>query len=221
MEKLFTPSDLERIRAAVAEAEGRTSGEIVPFVIDRSERYEVAVWRGAVLLALAALAVTTFVHQFYEGWGMAWLFTGWGTALVVLVAGTLGALLAAFVPPLKRTLAGADLLTRMVHRRAMQAFVEEEVFNTRDRTGILIFVSLFERRIEVLGDAGINARVSPEDWVAVVLRIREGIKAGKPAEGLIEAIAMCGKLLERKGVEIRPDDSNELPDSLRMGRDDA
>ena len=221
MEKLFTPSDLERIREAVAGAEGRTSGEIVPFVIPRSERYEVAVWRGASFLAVAALAVTTLVLQFYEGWGMAWLYTGWGTALVALIAGTLGAVLAAFVPPVKRLLAGGDLLTRMVHRRAMQAFVEEEVFHTRDRTGILLFVSLFERRIEVLGDAGINARVSPEDWAGVVLRIRDGIKAGKLAEGLIDAIGMCGQLLERKGVEIRPDDVNELPDGLRMDRGDG
>ncbi|GIV57483.1 MAG: hypothetical protein KatS3mg042_0396 [Rhodothermaceae bacterium] len=218
MEKLFTEADRERIRQAVAEAEGKTSGEVVPVVMPQSGRYEVAVWRGASLAALLALALEGLVYQVYAGWGLAWLYTGWGTALLTVVAGTLGALLAHVVPPLKRLLTGPRLLDETVHRRAMQAFVEEEVFNTRDRTGILLFISLFERRIEVLGDAGINARVSPDDWVEVVLTIREGIKAGRPADGLVRAIGLCGKLLERKGVERREDDTNELSDALRLRR---
>ncbi|GIV59363.1 hypothetical protein GQ464_006780 [Rhodocaloribacter litoris] len=219
MEKLFTESDRARIREAVQAAEARTAGEIVPYVMPESGRYEVAVWRGASLAALLALSATVLASTLYEGWGLAWLYTGWGTAAVAVAAGMLGALLAAYVPPLKRLLTGPRLLDETVHRRAMQAFVEEEVFNTRDRTGILLFISLFEHRIEVLGDAGINALVSPDDWAEVVLRIRDGIKTGRPADGLIEAIDLCGRLLERKGVQLRADDENELPDALRMRRD--
>lgn len=220
MEKLFTEADLERIREAVSGAEGQTSGEIVPYVMPRSGRYNVAVWRGASLMALLALGVSGLIFQFYQGWSLGWLYTGWGTAVLALVAGTLGAVLTAYVPPIKRFMAGPDLLNRTVHRRAMQAFVEEEVFNTRERTGILLFVSLLEHRIEVIGDAGINRRVTPDDWVEVVTRIRDGIKSGKPAEGLIDAIGMCGQLLQRKGVEIRPDDINELSDSVRLREDE-
>ena len=76
--------------------------------------------------------------------------------------------------------------------------------------------SLFEHRIEVIGDAGINQKVTPEEWTDVVLRIREGIKAGNVADGLVAAIGMCGALLERGGVEIRPDDINELSDDIRI-----
>ena len=220
MKELFTEAERQRIREAVGQAEGRTSGEIVPYVVPRSSRYDVAVWRGASLAALLALGAALAVMQIYDGWGLSWLYASWGIALLALVAGTAGAVAVAVVPPLRRALAGPFVLDRRVHQRAMQAFVEEEVFNTRDRTGILIFISLFEHRIEVFGDAGINQNVSPDEWTDVVLRIREGIRSGHFADGLVDAIGMCGELLERGGVTIRPDDVNELPDDIRIRRDD-
>ena len=219
MEKPLTEDEQERIRQAVAEAEGRTSGEIVPYLVPQSGDYGVAVWRGASIAAVVALLIALLVYQFYTGWGLGWLHTGWGVALVALGAGTLGALLAAYVPPLKRLLAGQDELALQVHDRAMRAFVEEEVFLTRDRTGILLFISLFEHRIEVLGDAGINRHVTADEWTDVVLRIREGIRGGHLADGLVEAIEMCGRLLERGGIEIKPDDENELPDGVRIRKE--
>ncbi len=216
MKDLFTEADRQRIREAVAQAEGRTSGEIVPYVVPQSSQYAVAVWRGASLGAIVALGVAMLVVQFYEGWGLPWLYASWGTAVLVLAAGTLGAFAAAYVPALKRVMAGTTLLDRRVHQRAMQAFVEEEVFSTRDRTGILLFISLLEHRIEVLGDAGINQKVTPDEWAEVVMRIREGIRQRKVTDGLVAAIALCGALLERKGVEMRPDDTDELADDLRI-----
>ena len=219
MKAPFTEEELERIRQAVAAAEGRTSGEIVPYLVPQSGRYGIATWRGASVAAVGALLIALLVFQFYQGWGFGWLHTGWGVALLVLVTGTLGALLATYVPLLKRLIVGSDRLVRHVHHRAMRAFVEEEVFDTRDRTGILLFISLFEHRIEVLGDTGINQHVTPDEWTDVVLRIREGIKSGHLADGLVEAIEMCGHLLERGGVEIRPDDENELPDRIRIRKE--
>lgn len=219
MKSILSESDQERIREAVAEAERRTSGEIVPFVVPRSDVYEAAVWKGAAAGAVLALLLAVLVFNFYGGWGFGWLHTGWGTALLVTLCGLGGGLLTAFVPPLRRTLAGADAMTRNVHRYAMKAFVEEEVFDTRERTGILLFVSLFEHRIEVLGDAGINRLVSSDEWAEVVEHIRDGIRAGRFADGLVEGITMCGHLLEKSGVEVREDDTDELANRIRFRRD--
>ena len=219
MKSLLTENEKEEIGRAVAEAEKRTSGEIVPYLVQQSGSYEKAIWRGATLMAFAAICFVLLVLQFYGGWGFAWIHSGWGTALIVLCAGCLGALLSAIWPALKRILAGETIMTSMVHLRAIQAFVDEEVFNTRDRTGILLFVSIFERRIEVMGDAGINKQVLPEDWANVVTSVRNGILSNKLAEGLVEAIALCGGLLEKSGVSIRPDDTNELPDSIRIRKE--
>jgi putative membrane protein len=106
-------------------------------------------------------------------------------------------------------------MERRVHQRATEAFLSEEVFNTRDRTGILIFLSLLERKVLVLGDSGINARVQQSDWHDIVQRVVSGIRSGKPAEGLTDAIHQCGLLLQKHGIAIRPDDKDELSDSLR------
>lgn len=213
---MFTEADQARVAKAVSDAEELTSGEIVPYVVRQSGRYEAAVWRGAAVWSVLVLLVTMLVHQFYDGWGLGWLFSGWGVAATVVTAGSLGALITAFVPPVKRLMAGPNTLAERVHLRSMRAFVEEEVFLTRDRTGILLFVSLLEHRIEVLGDEGINAKVSADDWVHVVERIQAGISKNDLADGLIGAIGLCGELLERKGVEIRKDDEDELSNRVRF-----
>jgi putative membrane protein len=136
-------------------------------------------------------------------------------ALVTLAAGGLGLLLARFLPSWKRFFAGHAQLDRRVSQRAAEAFVSEEVFKTRGRTGILLFVSIFERRVLVLGDAGINAKVDKGDWHDIVRRIVAGIRERKPAEGLIDGIRQCGALLEKHHVRRAADDRDELPDTLR------
>lgn len=216
MTPTLSDADLQRIREAVATAETQTAGEIVPYVVGRSGSYDVAVWRGASVAAVLAMLSGMIVAALYDGWGLGWLYTGWGMVLVALTAGALGALATAYVPALMRLLAGDGLLTLNTHRRAIQAFVEEEVFDTRDRTGILLFVSMLEHRIEVYGDAGINAKVDQSDWAEVVARVRKGIVEQRFADGMVDAIALCGELLHRRGVEIRPDDTDELSDNVRL-----
>ncbi len=216
----FSDSELEQIRKAVGAAEQQTAGEIVPYVVDRCGGYEVAIWRGAGLLAVALLAASLVFLQFYEGWGFAWLHSPWGPALVMLAGAAVGAAMVTTIPALRRYFAGPSRLARTVHHRAMRAFVEEEVFKTQDRTGILLFISLFEHRIEVLGDEGINKAVSSDDWVDVVQTIQSGIASGHITDGIVNAIAKCGALLKSHGVDIRPDDTDELSNRLRFGSDE-
>ncbi len=213
---LFTDAERERLREAVGAAEKQTAGEIVPYVVSRSGRYEVAVWRGASLGALIAAAAALAVAWAYDGWGMGWLYSAWAMALVMSLGGVLGAVTVWLVPALRRLLAGPARLDERTQRRAEAAFLEEAVFDTRDRTGILLFVSLFEHRIVVLGDAGINKAVRPEEWEEVVDRIRRGIRHGHLADGLVDAIGMCGDLLHRRGVGLRDDDTDELSDHVRV-----
>ena len=212
----LSQADQDRVRQAIAAAETRTSGEIVPFIVPRSSRYREVVWQAAVMMAVLVAAIAFGLMRFYEGWGFGWLFDGFGMALTLFVAGILGALLGAYVPAIKRWLAGENRMARRVHARAMRAFVEEEVFSTRERTGILLFVSMMEHRIEVLGDTGINQKVTADDWIDVVAHIRDGIRKNKLVDGLVEAIELCGALLERKDVEIRDDDSDELSNEVRF-----
>lgn len=213
---LLTEADLGRVRDAVAAAERRTSGEIVPYVVGESGRYDVAVWRGAALGAALAGGLALAVGALYDGWGLSWLYSAWAMEGAMLVGGTAGALVVWLADPLRRLLAGAGLVEETVHRRAAQAFADEEVFATRDRTGILLFVSMLEHRIEVVGDRGINDKVRPEEWAEVVDLLRGGIRRGDLAGGLVAAVDRCGDLLQRRDVIRHDDDSDELPDDVRL-----
>ena len=219
MSNILSETDLASIEASVKEAETRTSGEIVPFIVDRSASYPVASWRGGAIFGLVGLMTVVLLGQFYQGWSLGWLFTVGGTGFAAIVCAALGVLLVRSVSKIERLFAGSTAISQAVRDRSMRAFVEEEVFETRDRSGILIFISLFEHRVEVVGDSGINASVQPDDWVHVVEDILLGIRAGKMAEGIVKAINRCGGLLVEKGVEIKDDDSNELSDSVRYSPD--
>ncbi len=215
MTPLFSDDDLERIRQSVAQAETRTAGEIVPYVVRQSAPYDAAPWRAASLGALLAGSLALAAAWLNDGWGWGWLYSSWALALVMTGGGVAGAV-ATLLDPVRRLFAGASAMETSVHRRAALAFAEEEVFDTRDRTGILLFVSLFEHRIEVVGDKGINAKVEPGEWGEVVGRLRDGIRSRTLADGMVSAIELCGDLLHRRGVEIRDDDTDELPDGVRV-----
>lgn len=211
--RLFSQEDLEAIRRATIEAESRTSGEIVPLVVGSCADYGEALWKlvafGAMLLPLLAAAV--FIR--WEVWAE-------NPALWILAPSIVGAgagfVLSRGCPACLRWLMDTEDLEKAVMARARRAFLEEEVFATRERTGILIFLSLFERRVVVMGDEGIHRAVEQHEWDDVVGSLIEGIRSGKVADALIQAIKDCGEILNQHGVEIRPDDTNELKDGLRM-----
>lgn len=212
--RLFSQTDREQIAAAIKKAEGRTAGEIVPFVVEQSDDYEIAWWRGGMCLSLSVILALLLLREFTSLW------LNLGVAqIVILILGAQAAGMAAvyFAPMLRRFFAGQRLLDLRVTQRAAEAFVAEEIFRTKDRTGILIFLSLLERKVIVWGDVGINAKVEQHEWNEVVQLIISGMRAGQPSRGLIAAIEKCGELLHREGVIRRPDDTDELTDALRFG----
>jgi putative membrane protein len=210
---LFPEADREKIAAAVREAENVTSGEIVPYVVGQSDHYESAEWRGGVLGGLLAFLAVTLLR----GAGADWtVIDPVGAAAATLLSGGVAMLAVRFLPPLKRLFAGRHLMTRRVEQRAAEAFIGEEVFATEKRTGILIFLSLLERRVLVIGDSGIHARVRQDEWHEIIDLVVKAIQRGKPADGLVEAIRRSGALLAGHGVSRGARDRDELSDDLRI-----
>ena len=211
---LFSEPDLRRIEAAIRDAEARTRGEIVAVAAPASGEYPGAAWTGACLGALGALLALVLVHWLGDFWGVGsplW-------ALLAAVAGAgLGYLAAGGSDALKRLLVPDEVLVRQVDLAARAAFLDHEVFATRERSGVLLYLSLLEHRVEVLADSGVEAVVHPGEWDEIVAGIVRGIREGRAADALIEAIGRCGEILDRRGLERREDDADELANRLRLG----
>lgn len=212
MRALFSEADLEAIKQATSSAEGNTAGEIVPYIVKRVIDHDEARWRGATLGALAAALSAGLVSTFGDYWG------GWGVwwiSLPPLVGAGLGYLIAG-LEPIERFFIAQDHLERAARLRAEAAFLEEGVFKTRDRTGVLVFLSLFERQAVILADEGIHRAVPKEEWQELVDQLVAGIRAGRAAQALVEVIGRCGGLLEHYRVARRHDDRDELSDAPRI-----
>lgn len=100
-----------------------------------------------------------------------------------------------------------------LRRRAIREFLKLGIHNTKDKTGVLLMVSIEERMVQVLAGNGINSVVPENTWSSMVHLITEGIKAGNPSRGIATAVADIGKMLSEK-FPIKPDDSNELSNAV-------
>jgi putative membrane protein len=209
----FTPQQLERIKAAVNAAEQKISGEIVPVFVEKSGHYSIATYRAFLVFAgLAFLSIIVFdksLHAFA-------IYDPLMIFLSVILIGLIGSLAAHYIDPFKRILMNRTHFDQATRRRAEGAFLQEEVFNTRHRTGIMIFVSFFEREVIVMADRGISKVVDQKEWDKMVRNITESIRMGKITEGIEGAIAHSGNILLEKGFLKSADDVNELRDDLRM-----
>ncbi|MFN7792094.1 MAG: TPM domain-containing protein [Cyclobacteriaceae bacterium] len=209
----FSQQDLERIKAAVRTAEDKISGEIVPVFVERSGTYSLAVYRGFLLLAgLAFLAIIVF-DRYIPALA---IYDPLLIFLSITLVGFIGAGATTFIEPLKRLLMSQSHLDKVTRQRAENAFLEEEVFNTRHRTGIMLFISFFEHEVIVMADRGISKVVEQKEWDKMVRAITENVRLGKVTEGIEAAILRCGEILLEKGFLKTVDDVNELRDDLRI-----
>ncbi len=198
----LTPADEKRIVEAIRAAEQKTSGEIFCVLAAASSNYHfVPIARAAIV----ALAVPLPLFYFTPLWADQIYFVQIAVFVACAVLFSLPGLRHALVPRwIKRDRASVE---------AKRQFAAHGLHLTEARTGVLIFASIAERHVEIVADAGINAKVSPEVWDQAVRAMIGKIKAGEPVEGFLEAIRICGEVLAKHfppGAIAR----NELPDKL-------
>lgn len=216
LRRRFSEQQLAAIRDAVAEAEAGTSGEIVTYLVERCDEYVEAPLRAALVGWLAGSLGVLAVGWWSPLW---WSFaTGGALALVVAVPMLLALLLyaLAMLDPIRRQLIREQDIERRVGLRAEAAFLEEEVFATAERTGVLLFLALFERRAVILGDSGIYRSVDAAEWQRIVEPLCAKLGSHDEVAAVVDAIEACGHLLEQSGVERRHDDRDELANEPRL-----
>ena len=200
----FSESEKKQILQAVAEAETRTSGEIAIMVLPESDRYREAEQLGALLLAgLVAVVVCVLWHH----------VTIWSYIPVVCLLFFPALLLFRRFPRLKISFAGPKRQAEAVRTRALIGFYENGLYRTEGETGILIFMSLLEHKVWILGDRGINEKIPPGYWQTLAGELAQGIRSGRGAESLCRVVQQCGAELSRHFPRSH-DDQNELPNQI-------
>jgi putative membrane protein len=207
-EKFLAAGERLQIEARIAEAEKRTSGEIVVMVVPSSYHYPLASMIGSSLLAiLLGIAVALFTGKesmwfFLEVFGISFI------ALHELIKR------ASF---LRRFFVTASDMKEEVEEAAINAFYQKDINQTVDHTGILIYISLFEHNVRVIADKGINAKVERQVWQEVVDTIVRGIKNKGQAEAIAAAVDRCAEILAAH-FPLKSDDRNELANEVIFGR---
>jgi putative membrane protein len=205
-QQFLNDADRAAIAAAVKAAEQKTSGEIVPMVVSTSYHYPMSDLIGGFSLALpAALLLTPLLGGWlWIGTWNLWVFLGLFTLLFLACQALVRRSLT-----LKRFFISDRELDAEVEEAAVTSFFKKGLYRTRDETGILIFISLFEHRVWVLADRGINRKVAPGQWDDIVSLIVQGIKQQRGAEAICEAVDKVGALLADH-FPVQADDRDEL-----------
>ncbi len=194
--RLLSPEEQERVIECVKEVERNTSGEIVPMVVRASYHYPLAGVLGALLAALGLAILAGAWVTIRRGWGETYTVYDLWVFPAVFAAGFLILLeVLRRAPALKRVFIAPEEMEEEVAEAALTSFYRRGLDKTRDRTGVLIFVSVYERRVQVLADSGIHAKVNPAVWEEIVGIVSVGIREGRQAEALCRAVRRCGELL--------------------------
>jgi putative membrane protein len=195
-------------KTALAEAvraiETASRAEVVVVVRARSAPYREAAFAGGLLAALLTLAFMLFSPWPFD---LAWFLVD------PLVLGVAGGLLVARVAVLTRVLTSARARGAAVRNAARLAFLDRGVTATRERTGVLVYVSLLERAADVVADLGIAEAVPPDAWEAAVASMRAVVAAGGDGVALAARVGALSELLA-DARPAGPDEVNELPDEV-------
>ena len=196
--------DRARISTAIRAAEKKTSGEIVCVLAQSSSDVTALPILVAAVAALALpwllVALTAMsVHRIL--------------VLQVLVFVALALVLC--VPQVRVALVPRRARRAVAHRAAMEQFTIRGIARKKDRTGILIFVSLAEHYARIIADVGIAGRVPQSEWQGAIDALVAHMKYGRIADGFIIAIEVCGRVLATHFPRAETS-RDELPDRIYL-----
>jgi len=206
---MATPSFTDKaakaeVAAAIRDIETATSAEVVVAVRPTSGHYRHTDYAVGFALSFVALLVFLFdSHEFSIDW----------MPVDTLAAFALGAATSSFLPPLRRLLTSRKLIRKNVATAARATFVDLGIARTAGRSGILVFVSMFERRVEIVSDIGIDVAVLGPAFADAVHALGGSLSGSQRFPRFVQALRSLGPILAQ-ALPRRTDDVNELPDEL-------
>src|SRR5579883_1400968 len=200
----FSADDKARITAAIQAAEKNTSGEFVAVVARASDHYVFLPLLWSAILALLFPGACLLA-----GSSARWVHL-YQIQLLIFIALTV---LLLSIPGLHLRL----IPTRVKHARASRLaraqFYEQGVHLTAHHSGVLLFVSLAERYVEIVADKGIHEKLGEARWKEIIAGFVARVRAGQVVEGFVDAIGACGAAMAEHYPR-DPNDTDELSDGL-------
>lgn len=191
---MLTEAERKRVADAVRAAESGLAAEIVPCAFPQSSRYPESLWAGAA----AGMSVMIGALYLVDSFRPLWLPLS-RVILWIPAAGLAGAALGRWHGGFRRMMVGGRRMEEAVARRAKEVFFDRGIARTTARDGVLIFASALERRVVVLADEGVRAKVDPKEWDAVVAAMTEPASEGRVADGLCAAVMAAAAVLQKRG----------------------
>lgn len=182
----FNAEAARRIGDAVRELESRSAAELVVEIRSRSGSYAHADGRFAAALSIVSLAVILF---------MPWVVPPITVLLDPIAFYLLGTGIARWSPALRRLFTTRRERQQAVRTHAAALFHERGIGNTSAATGLLLYVSLLERRMEVLADRGLLRQVNANDWNGAMAELHR--ERPIHPDDVIAAVRTLGAILER------------------------
>ncbi len=196
----FQPDAKKRTGVAIKAIEAKTSVEVVVAV-----RQRVAEYRSTDLLFGFACACTSLGVL----WFSPFTYARDQMALEMLGAFIVGAVISAFVRPLRRVLTPKATTLRQLETAARAAFYDLGISKTLRRTGLLVFVSMYEDAVVLVPDAAVDKKALLE--LAGAKSAIEKTVASRDLDGFLKSLELLTPPLE-KAMPRKAGDENELPD---------
>ncbi len=205
--RYISDEDMQKISEAVGRAEEKTDGEIVPVIVQRSS----TVGHVPLTLTLIILLMLVIVELPYADllWIKPWVYA-WPFLIIAIYYLSFMISKLAWV---QKVLVPERDEVDQVHQRAHLEFYLNKINETKHRTGILIFISVMEKKAVILADEGISNKLPPETWNDVLAKLGEQLNKGNWGFGFTEAIESCGHHLKTHFPR-SADTQNELTNQL-------
>jgi len=214
-DKFFSKEEKDRIKKTTVEVESGTIGEIAVMVVDHSSLYKEAEIIGSVFLSsfISLVATEILFHTSEAAADFFFHSTMWLFIPLAVILFFPSRILFRSMPSLKFAFVGAKRKEGAVKERALKAFYEKGLYKTKQNTGVLFFLSLFERKVWVLADKGIHGKIHQKTLNRFADIISKGIKDGHACDALCESIREAGEVLAKHFPSVAGN-VDELPDDI-------
>lgn len=209
---MLTEKDRETIAQAVAVAEAKTSGELVCVLARRVSSYREVplIWAAVASLVITPILVSfglkpTLLQELMGGGWMAAQTSSLDANLRLALASYAALQAVVFVvvglivliPPIRRLLTPGVLKQHRVHRAALTHFAAIGLTAEDAPTGIVIFASEEDRRVEVIAGQAIHQKCGEAAWREAVKAVQQGMRSGDEGGGFVRAVQICGEALAK------------------------